>query len=367
MKYSSSILFLLCCSMALAQPSTSTAKPALRTESTVVIVPALVRDAQGKPVYTLRASDFRVTDDGVEQTLTLDENTGGEPLALIIAVETGGAGARKLDAYRNLGGVLSAFVGGVPHRIAVVGFDSKPDLLMPFNPSTDAAAGALNDLEPGDKGAAILDALAYSVYQLRSAPAGYRRAILLISETIDHGSQTRLEEALRSIGDTNTAIFAAAFSSVKSYAGYQAAEMMHDGVPGPRHGCFAKDPNAEADEVSSNRWMQTFDCLGLLAPPLRAAKLGVLSAAYGLERNTAETVAEMTGGEYFKFENSRSLTRDLIALSNHMPNRYVLSFHPQSPHAGFHAVELRLKDYPKLHVSARNGYWVDEESAAAAR
>jgi VWFA-related protein len=361
------VTILLCCSMAQAQSTAATNKPALHTESAVVLVPALVRDASGKPVYMLKAGDFRVTDDGVEQQLTLDENTSGEPLALTVVVQTGGAGARKLAAYRGLAGALSALAGSMPHQVALVGFDSSPQVIVPFTPNVDAVAAALQDLEPGDGHAAILDALAYSVYLLRSAPAGYRRAILLFSETIDHDSKTRLQEALRSISDTNTAIYVAAFSSVKSYAGYQAAEIMNDTVPGPAHGCFAKDPNAEADEVSSNRWMQTFDCLGLLAPPLRAAKLAVLSAAYGMQRKTAQTVADLTGGEFYRFEDQRGLARDLIALSNHLPNRYMLSFRPQAPHAGFHAVELRLKDYPTLKVSARSGYWVDEETAAAAQ
>jgi len=225
--------------IARAKAQESSPPPALRAESIVVLVPALVRDAGGKPVFTLTAHDFRVTDDGVEQALTLDADTGGEPLALVVAIETGGAGALKLDAYRDLGGALSALVGSIPHLISVVGFDSTPSVLVPFTGSIDSAAAALHDLEPGDKGAAIFDALAFSIYQLRTAPAGYRRAILLISETLDDGSQARLEDALREISDTNTAIYALAFSSVKAHAGRAAAKIMHDGTPGPAHGCFA--------------------------------------------------------------------------------------------------------------------------------
>jgi VWFA-related protein len=361
------LVVLLGCPLAQVQSSTAGKQPVLRTQSTVVLVSALVRDAAGKPVYTLKASDFRLTDDGVEQQLTLDEDAGGEPLALVIAAETGGAGARKLDAYRNIGAALEASIGAVPHRVALVGFDSAPEVVAPFTSDVDAIADALSNLTPGDHGAAILDALGYSVHLLRSAPQGYRRAILLFSETVDHGSRTRLKDALQSISDSNTAMYAFSFSSAKSYAGYQAGEIMDDTHPGPRHGCFAKDPNAEADEVSTNRWMQAFDCLGLLAPPLRAGKLAVLSAAYGLERKTAETVAESTGGEYFAFKDGRSLTRDLLELSNHLPNHYALSFRPASPHPDFHAVELRLRDYPGLRVSARSGYWVDDETAMASQ
>lgn len=331
---------------------------ALRSQSSVVLVPALVRDGRGKLVFTLRADDFRLTDNGVEQKLTLDDNVGSEPVALVVAVETGGAGGRKLDDLRDLGALLAAIVGGVPHLVAVVTFDSTPHLVADFTSDTDAAAAALNDLQPGDRGAAILDAIDFSVDQLRPMP-GYRRTILLVSETLDHGSRTKIGDALRAVGDTNTAIYSVAFSSLKSHTAHEAERMMHDDVPGPDHGCFAKDPEADAHEVSENRAMQDFDCLGLLAPPLRLAKLAAVASAESLHRNVPETVAQLTGGEYFAFESGRKLARDLLAISNHLPNRYGLSFQPRLPQSGYHTIELRLKDHPDLHVSARHGYWVD--------
>jgi VWFA-related protein len=344
----------------------------LRVESTVVLVPALVRTANGKVVFTLKADDFKVTDDGIAEQLTLDEDTGSEPLALVVAVETGGAGASKLGDYRNLDADLSAVVGAVPHRIAVVAFDSAPRLVRDFTPDTDAVADALANLDAGDKGAAILDGIRFSVDLLRKQPAAYRRAILLISETIDRDSQTKMDDALRAISDTNTAIYSLAFSSGKADAAHYADRELpiHPGGnaggvsfenahPGPPHGCMGKDPDPDATQ---NTGVQAFDCLGLLAPPLALAKLAAIRAADALQRNVPDTVAQLTGGEYFRFENSKSLERNLFTLANHVPNRYVLSFHPQSPHAGFHAIELKLKDYPELHVTARSGYWVDETS-----
>lgn len=370
------LIALLSASVAFAQAPAKSAPqpPQLRAQSTVVLVPALVRNGDGKLVFTLKADDFTVTDDGVEEQLTLDEDTGGEPLALVVAVETGRAGARKLDAYRNLNAVIAAVIGNVPHRVAVVGIDSSPTLLQGFTSDVDAAGAALRDLEPGDKGAAILDGLKFSVDLLRSQPPPWRRAILLISESIDHGSQTTMDDALRAIGDTNTAIYALGFSTGKSEAAHYADRELpiHPGGsgggisfenahPGPPHGCMGKDPDPDATQ---NKAEQAFDCLGLLAPPLALAKLAAIRAADSLQGNVPETVAQLTGGEYFKFENRKSLERDLLTISNHMPNRYMLSFQPQSPHPGFHSVELRLKDHPGLRVTARTGYWADSDATA---
>ena len=51
------------------------------------------------------------------------------------------------------------------------------------------------------------------------------------------------------------------------------------------------------------------------------------------------------------------MERSLQALSNHIPNRYVLSFQPQSPAAGFHVLELKTPGYAGFAVTARDGYW----------
>jgi VWFA-related protein len=353
------------CLIALLSLSTGYAQtPTVTTRTTVVLVPALVRSRAGAPVFTLKAADFTLTDDGIEQKTTVEEDTGSEPLALVVAIETGGAGAGQLDKIRNLGPSIEAVIGSVPHRVAVVEFDSSPRLAQEFTSDLNTVADTLHNLEPGDRGSAILDGLWFSVDLVRRQPAAYRRAILLISDTVDHGSRIKLEDALHAVSGTNTAIYSLAFSSTKSAVGHEAGLIMNDPTPGPPGGCMAKDPNAQPGD---SRWVQAIDCLGLLAPPLRLAKRAAIAAADGLQRNVPESVAQLTGGEYFKFSDARSLEKDVLTISHHLPNRYVLSFHPLAPHPGFHAVVLRLNEHSNLVVQARNGYWADEEAAAATK
>jgi VWFA-related protein len=353
--------------VALAQTSTpptspvtslvTSANPVLSARSNLVLVPALVRTKSGELVFTLTAKDFTITDDGVEEKVGLEENTDGEPLALVIAVETGGAGARQLDKYVHLATTIETVVGNVPHKVAVVAFDSAPTLLQDFTSDLDVVDGAIRGLSAGNGGGAILDGLGFSIDLLRKQPPEYRRAILLLSETIDHGSHMKLDEAVREISDTNTAIYSLGFSSSKSEIKGEASKL-NNNEPGPPGGCMSKDPNADSD---TSRAAQTWECLSELAPPLRAAKMAVLLTMNGLRRNVPESVAQLTGGEYFRFSNARSLESSLLTISNHVPNRYVLSFQPQSPHPGLHVIELRLKEHPSLVVTARRNYWADIE------
>jgi hypothetical protein len=84
-----------------------------------------------------------------------------------------------------------------------------------------------------------------------------------------------------------------------------------------------------------------------------------------LRKNVPETCAHLSGGEYFSFKDPKSLRRDLFTISNDVPNRYVLTFRPQSPHPGLHALSVELKDHPEFRLDARTEYWVDEPSNTA--
>jgi von Willebrand factor type A domain len=365
-------LLLLCAAELHAQfPAPEPATPTLTTRSNLVVIPTLVKDKSGAVVYSLQASDFKLTDDGVEQTLRLEEDTGGEPLALVVLIENGSDGARKLDEYAHLPTLVDNFIGAVPRRVAVVTFDGSPTLRQPFTDDPAAVSHALREINAGDRGGAILDGLRFSVELLRKQPANYRRAILLISETVDHGSQTSIEDAVRAVSDTNTAIFAVAFGSSRSTVNRELPKTLGSGPipwlstqgpvdPGPNHGCFSRDKNDPRVDPQEKPIEQTWDCLSLLAPPLRIAKAMYLAAAEGMHKNVPETVTHLTGGEYFLFHNQKSLDQELFTLANHVPNRYVLSFQPKNPHTGPHALSLTLPGRPQFTVTARETYWAED-------
>jgi len=330
--------------------------PTLTVQSNLVEVPALVTTKKGEVVFGLTAKDFVLTDDGAPQTIRVEPDTDSQPLALAIVVETGGVGVSHSEDYRRLGAILDALVGGVQHRVAVIGFDSVPQLMVPFTGDTEEAAQVLGHLPTGDQGAAILDALAFAVDELRGEPAEYRRAILLLSETVDQGSKTTLTEALRQISDTNTAMYSFAFSSAKASVAHEAGKF-NQAEPGPAHGCFSRE-GADA-EYQGHYSKQVLDCISQLAPPLRLATMAFVAARDSLRKNTAESVARLTGGQYVHFKNAKDLRAGLIALSNDVPNAYVLSFRPTAPTVGLHALHVEVRGRPDLVVRARTEYWME--------
>ena len=89
-------------------------------------------------------------------------------------------------------------------RVAIVEFDSQAQLMQDFSGNSDKTTETLKALQPGDGGAAILDAVDYSVKLLEKAPRERQRVLLLISETRDHGShEAKVDDVVAAIGQSN--------------------------------------------------------------------------------------------------------------------------------------------------------------------
>jgi VWFA-related protein len=241
--------------------------------------------------------------------------------------------------------MIEAMVENVPHEIALVTFDSKPHLPQNFTQSLMQIDTSMQAVRAGDSGAGILDGLVFSLKLLQKQPPEFRRAVLLISEAVDHGSTTRVHEALRDLSETNTTIYSMTFSTSKAETG---AALADHTLPPETRACLAAaarsgnvDPGAQARCISFT--------------PL--VVLGTRLVIAGLSRDTPATIARLTGGEYMHFDDEKSLESGLYAVANDLPNHYILSFQPASPAPGLHTIQVTLKNYPKLLVAARSSYW----------
>ncbi len=301
-------------------------EPTFNAQSNVVLVPTLVRDAKGNVVYGLQATDFVIEDDGVEQAPYLDEAAKAEPLSLLIVVQRGRRAWREFARMRGLPAMLEPALSQPDAETALVFFDSKLDLVHDFTRNADVIEDDLKNLEAGDNGAAILDAVAYSVKLLNQRPEGRQRLLLLISETRDHGSHfAKLDDVVKLIGVANVAVYALPFSPSLS--------------------------QVLDTERGSNR-DETF----WGAPPdVQGAFLMALAA---MKKNVPEAIASMSGGEYELFASRKSFETKMTAFANHVHNRYLLSFQPNNPRPGLHQIRVRLKDSERNEaVLFRSNYW----------
>src|SRR6201996_9865248 len=92
------------------------AQTPLHTTTPLVVVPTLVQTPDKDLVYSLRAEDFELTDNGVPQKVTLEEETK-RPLSLVVLMQTGGDERGQFASYVNLEPLLASLLGGPRNRV----------------------------------------------------------------------------------------------------------------------------------------------------------------------------------------------------------------------------------------------------------
>jgi VWFA-related protein len=305
-------------------------QPTFRAQSNVVLVPALVRDKSGEVVYGLQAKDFVIEDNGVPQPVHLDEAATDNPVSLVVAVQCGRRADFELPRMHSLAAMLQPVMDQPGSKVAVVAFDSTVHPVEDFTSNQQIIRHDLTNLQAGDGGAAILDAVSYSARLLDGVPKDHKRALLLISETRDHGSHNAtVDDVIKAIGNSNTVVYTLAFSPAKSN--------LLDTLKGNNN----PDLHPEQTEVHNDP--------DLLAP--------FMLAAQAMRKNTAKAIAAQSGGEYEMFDSAKGFETRLNNFSNHLHSRYLLSFQPAHPQPGLHELTVKLRDPGKDTVLARSSYW----------
>jgi VWFA-related protein len=306
------------------------AQTTLHTTTTLVVVPTLVQTAGKEPVFSLTAADFVLTDNGVPQKVTLEEETK-RPLSLVVLMQTGGIARGQFASYANLETMLASLLGGAPNKVSIVNFDSRPEAASPFTSNVAEWRDAIDHPDQGDSGAAIFDGISFALDLLKKEPVSNRRAILLISQEHDNGSKTQMKDIVRDLGETNTAIYSVTFSAEKTAAKQAFKDPAHLNPP---------------IDIGAGSFQGYFN----LSAPL-ALVIGAM------RKNLSAEVANLSGGESMSFDGRSELEQDMNVLNNHIRNSYILSFSPTSAEPGLHAIKVRLAHHPEMMVSSRTSYW----------
>ena len=115
----------------------------LHTGTTLVVVPTVVQTSSKELVFSLKADDFVLTDNGVPQRVTLEEESS-RPLSLVVLMQTGGAARGQFPSFANLETMLAAVVGSAPNAVSIVNFDSRPEVASPFTSDIAQWRDAIN-------------------------------------------------------------------------------------------------------------------------------------------------------------------------------------------------------------------------------
>jgi VWFA-related protein len=346
------------------QPPPPEALAKITSRVVLVNTPVTVRDANGQMIHDLDEKDFRVTDNGVSQTIT-HFDVGGDPISIVIAVETSSRVESFLPQLRKAGILFSEQVMGPDAEAAVIGFDESVKTLQGFTRSHDAIDAAFTALNAGESGLHLFDAMAAGVEMAadrrkptKEIPVPGRRVLIVVSEALDIGSESKLGEVLRRAQLENITIFSVGLSTTR--AELQGKPRQNAPVAITPPGTYGAPGPPGTVPTPGGGTSTGVDLIALAQVLVEHTK----SAA---TQHSLEVGAAATGGSYYSTFKGRSIESAIDEIGGELHSQYMLSYTPQSHSAnsdgadfGYHQISVSLApDKAKgKKISTRPGYYI---------
>jgi VWFA-related protein len=332
-------------------PTAEQQKHAIRTRVAEVSAPVVVRDPRtGEMILSLTEKDFHVFDNGTEQKIN-HFDLGGEPMSIVLVVETSSHVEPMLPAIRKAGIVFTQTVMAKTAEAAVLGYDDKVDVLEPFTMDHDAVESAIDRLRAGYSGMRLYDAMARGIGMLEDRPAMRRRVLMVIGEAQDAGSENKLGGVLRRAQLANVTIYSVGLSTtaadLRQPAGqYQPAQIGPPGtypVPTPN----MKPPTPEMEQAVQ----PNMDLGALLIWLVKTGKNAV-------GRNSLEMASKATGGLHVNTLHDRGIQKAIDEIGGELHAAYSIGYHPPGNEpSGYHEIKVTV-DRKGVDVRTRPGYYI---------
>ena len=323
----------------------------IRIRVALVSAPVVVVGAKGEPVLDLQQKDFHVVDDGVDQTIESFDQ-GGEQVSAVLVFETSSRIAPLLPAIQKSAIIFTQTVVGPSGEGAVLSYDDSVTTLLPFSTDNDKIEKTIATLRPGNSGARLYDALASAVGLLRDRPSGRRRAIVVVGEASDSGSEQRLGRVLRDAQLSNIVIYSVGLSTTA--AGLRAPASQAGPSPATPPGTFGGPPVPGTAQTPSSQqqYSGNIDLLGLSEWAVRNVKAVV-------KDRPLEVAATATGGTFQPAFRDSKIENAIDAIGGELNSQYMLSYRPEgADNPGYHTIKVTV-NRPGVKVRTRPGYYLE--------
>jgi VWFA-related protein len=325
-------------------------EPQIRVQVELVSTPVTVRDRKGELVLNLQQKDFRIFDQGVEQAID-HFDLGGDPLSVVILLESSSRVEALLPAVRHTGILFSQAVMGQTGEAAVVSFDDWIEVRQTLTHDGDAVEKAVAKLRMGTSGILLYDALSKAIGILKNRPKDRRRVIIVVSEADDTGSETKLGDVLRDAQINNVAIYSVGLSNL-------GAKLRGGAQPPPSSpfppGTFPMPGRPGQPQTPSTEQARqgNIDYLAL-------AIWVVKHTDHAVKGNALEIAVAATGGTHVLVYRDDSMEKAIGQIAAEVHAQYTVTYRPASvPASGFHEIKVKVAR-SGVSVRARPGYFVE--------
>jgi VWFA-related protein len=331
---------------ALPNPPAGGQEHTIKVRVKEVIVPVTVLDSKGEMILDLTKDKFHVFDSGLEQEIG-QFDLGGDPLAVALVVETSSHIKSMASIIRNMGGVFTETVMALDGEAALITYDSAVEVRQTFTQDHEAIERAIHKVDFEVPQMRLYDAMAAATELLKGQPPNFRRIMLIVGESQDYSSESKLGLILRDVQLANITIYAVGPSSTAADLRYGTNGTSR--VPLPKS---VPPTQTEAPPRAAIMHDARFD---VLTPAIWLLTRGTNE----IKNHQLEVAASATGGVHYRTLSSRSIQTALDKIGGEIHAQYILSFAPNADGApGFHEIKVNV-DRAKAIVRTRPGYFLD--------
>ncbi len=197
-----------------------------------------VKDKKGGLIPALTKDEFDVEEDGTPQSIRYFTAETNLPLTLAILIDSSPSQERVLEIEKQVGGQFLREFLKEKDEAAIISFDSTVDLLQDFTNSTRMLSRGLEKARVGGggggsmpglgggpvptsrpKGTVLYDAVYVASHEKLSSEAG-RKAIILLTDGEDQGSDLTIKEAEEAAQKADTICYVLLIADRGFYGGF---------------------------------------------------------------------------------------------------------------------------------------------------
>ena len=310
-----------------------TDQPPIRVQVNEVIVPVTVTDDKGRFVSDLDLKDFKVFDEGKEQTISYFTRERNQPVVVGFLVDMSSASRLHWKKYQEaaIELILTLLPGDPKYSGYLISYGNDAELQANTTNDPEKLVEKLHKMKPGG-GAALYDAIYMACTSrnlVKGEPIEPRRVLVVMGDGHDNTSKKTLDEVLELAQRNLVTIY---------------------GVSTVAFGF-----NSEGEKNLTRLTEQTG---GRVEYPLQNLYSGV--SGYLSTPSDEGNYAYKVGTGLYAAEIAQGMFRAIANIAGEVTTQYILRYIPSGQVDSdkiFRNIRVEVQDLPNVKIRARTGYY----------
>lgn len=340
----------------------------IKVETTLISIPVIVSDRNGRYISNLKAKDFTLYQNGAKQNIDFFAPTE-EPLNVALLLDTSRSTAPVLDDIKD---AAIDFIQKLQprDRATIVSFDYEPHILTQLTSDKQELTRAIEYAEIGEYvGTTLRDAVMETINRTFADVKG-RKAIILLTDGKDAGSEVSVEELVRSTEETDTMIYSVFY---QTGAGFNQANRrnnrQNDRFPQRQDEIYDERFPEERDNRRfpnngrvNNRFPADDDFETRFPNRRRQQRMTRVGQKNAEAEDFLQSLSDSTAGRYYRSE-VENLNQTFNSIIGELRYQYRLGFYPTENNDANNEIarEIRVQvTRPDAVVRARRNYRIEQ-------